>query len=279
MVLLLTAFSSLGQSQEKTQGKQGDAATQQKPAQKLPIPLPVKIISDKSTTEARERREAETSQREKDDLVAQQGMNAATQAMNKATQDMAFYSKLSTIFVGIGTVLLIWTLWLTWGANKAAVGAVDATREVGQAQLRAYLRAEVTSGTIEINKPVIFNVAIENYGATPANNVSVASCLVVRNKDWSWDDESTPSGKAPNHTIHPRDKYWSILDIENNPPLGEKHYEAIKSGVMCIFGLADISYVDVFGTFRKTVFCIEFSGSECFNTGNPRVAWVGNKST
>lgn len=111
--IVLTLLSPLGQAQENAQSGQGQTTQEQKPTQTLPIPLPVDIVVDKASADARKRHEAVTRQHEIDDLAAQQGMNLATQAMNEATQRMAFYSLISTFFVGIGTILLFYTLWLT----------------------------------------------------------------------------------------------------------------------------------------------------------------------
>lgn len=181
---LALAGPALGQSQQEAQGEQGRADAQEQPAQPLPIPLPVdvpaplqvEIIEDKESADARERREAEARRHEKEDLVAQQGMNAATQAMNEATQRMASYALWSTIFVGVGTVLLIWTLLLTRAANKAAVAAVDATREIGEAQVRAYMQITEVWLCLEpgsdqhVDKRIrpVIKFMVKNYGQSPA---------------------------------------------------------------------------------------------------------------
>ncbi len=139
LALGLNVACGLGQAQEQTDGGESAAPTQEQPPPSLPLPFPVEIVEDYESAEARKRREAEAVQREKDDLVAQQGMNSATQAMNDATQKTAFYSLLSTLLVAIGTALLIWTLFLTRQANKAARDAVVITQKVGERQVRAYV--------------------------------------------------------------------------------------------------------------------------------------------
>jgi hypothetical protein len=126
---------ALGQAQEQAQGARGETPAQQQPATPARSPIPVEIIGRQEAAEAREHSEAEAEQREIEDLIAQQGMNAATEAMNQATQRMAKYAFWSTVFVGVGTVLLILTLSLTRQANKAARGAVSVTREIGKKQL------------------------------------------------------------------------------------------------------------------------------------------------
>jgi hypothetical protein len=143
-------IAGLLQAQEQAESAQDDPAAQQEATQSLPIPLPVQIIEDDESANARQRREAETDQRDKDDLVAQQGMNAATQAMNEATQSMKRAAWWSVVIVGIGTFLLVWTLCLTRSANKAAQDAVSVTRQIGEAQVRGYLALIDENGIISI---------------------------------------------------------------------------------------------------------------------------------
>ena len=116
----LIALPGLGQSQGEAQNEQVQTTTQQEPAQTTPFSIPIQIVEDDAAAEARERREAETRQHDKDDLIAQQGMNAATQAMNEATQRMAEYAFWSTLAIWIGTILLIGTLVLAVLTNTLA---------------------------------------------------------------------------------------------------------------------------------------------------------------
>lgn len=171
----LVLIPALGQAQQEGEARQYRAAEQQDAPNKQPLGFPVRIIEDNETAKARQRSEYESSQREKDDLVAQKGMNAATQEMNEATQRMALYSLISTVLVGLGTGLLIWTLALTRQANSAARGAVEVTRMIGEAQVRGYLSNYVPmngNGEPRLNlafkeNSAIYFVAFSNVGASP----------------------------------------------------------------------------------------------------------------
>ena len=177
----LVLLASLGQAQEQTDSAEGQTAQYQQPAQTLPIPLPVEIIEDEASADARRNKEKESQQREIDDLIAQQGMNSATQAINEATQDMRDYAFYSTLFVAAGTFLLIVTLGLTWMANRAAVKAVEVTREIGEAQTRAYVNVSSirtvpifdSSGKLEAFS---FIPIIKNKGQTPAKILKSMTC-------------------------------------------------------------------------------------------------------
>ena len=139
ITLGLIGFVQSGQAQDEADSEQGQTRQQQQPAQSYPLPFPVEIIEDQAEANARYRREAEARQNQIDDLAAQQGMNVATQAMNEATQRMVLYNLISTVLVGVGTVLLIITLFLTRQANKAAQAGVAVTRHLGKIQTEAYL--------------------------------------------------------------------------------------------------------------------------------------------
>ena len=139
-VVGLTLLPVLGQTQEQEDDGEYGSANKQNATEQLSFSIPIQIIEDDESAKSREAREDEAEQREINDLIAQQGMNSATQAMNDATQRMAQYALWSTLIVAFGTLLLLWTLCLTRGATKAALEAVDATREIGsdQSRVRTY---------------------------------------------------------------------------------------------------------------------------------------------
>lgn len=179
-VVALGLASASAQAQEQTPESKNHPANQQTQplTPELPSPLPVAVIEGEEAAEARERREREASQREKDDLIAQQRMADATEAMNKATQSIKWAAWFSFGAVLAGTCLLIWTLLLTRSANAAAQAAVYVTREMGIAQARAYLHvsaAEVRyvgsfGAEHKLKITPAFDVVffIENAGNTPA---------------------------------------------------------------------------------------------------------------
>lgn len=138
----LIVFPLLGQAQDQSDQASGKTNQESHQPYKLPFTIGVDVVESKAAAEARERHESEARQREKDDLVAQKGMNAATQEINTATQAMATYAYWSTALVGLGTALLFLTLYLTYQANQGAQAAVDVTRQIGEAQVRAYVQID-----------------------------------------------------------------------------------------------------------------------------------------
>lgn len=115
----LTLLPVSGETQQQADSPQGQAESQQSPPEAFPAAIPVEIIEDKAEAEARKRGEAEAAEREKADLIAQEGMNAATQEINTATKAMADYALWQTRAAWAGTILLVATLWLTIRTVKA----------------------------------------------------------------------------------------------------------------------------------------------------------------
>lgn len=161
-------------------GQEGTAAEQEQPHAPA-FAIPVEIIESEEAADARARSEREAEEREKHDLIAQQGMHEATDAMNRATQDMARYALISTVTVILGTALLFWTLLLTRQANCAAQTAVNVTREIGRDQARAYV--EVDSAFFywgsEAGRFPDIKISVRNHGATPAKWFQVRTDYMV----------------------------------------------------------------------------------------------------
>ncbi len=172
-----------GQAQEQKPETTGRAEQTHESAPNPPsVGLPVQLIESPAEAEARKRAEQQSERREIADLVAQRGMNLAAQAMNDATQRMAQYAFWSTVIVAVGTALLFWTLWETRKATKAANDAVMVTREIGEAQVRAYVHVEAVElfwGDPQGTRPRIIAL-IANTGQSPARWFEVSSTVFTR---------------------------------------------------------------------------------------------------
>ena len=171
-------LTTLGQAQEQTSGEDRESATQGQPADPGSPSIRVRIVEDDAIANARQRREEESDQREIDDLIAQQSMDATARAMNDATQEMRDHAYAQTWLVGTGTVLLFITLWLTRQATRAAQSAVKVTQDIGEAQVRAYLTLDTDpTWTIMDYQPdnihLLLRLKVRNVGQTPAKIVGV----------------------------------------------------------------------------------------------------------
>jgi hypothetical protein len=159
-VIGLALLASSGQAQERENEPQGADKEQQESAK--PFAIPVEVVESQETTKARKRTEQQSDDREYADLVAQQGMDAATRRM----AELAVWQ---TLFIFLGTCALIYTLFLTRSANRAAWKAVEATERMGQAQVRAYLSCIKFSLHLSDNGDFAnTSVKLRNYGQSPA---------------------------------------------------------------------------------------------------------------
>lgn len=161
--------ASLVEAQEQAGGPEDGTAGQEQSADNLPLGFPVRIIEDDETAEASERRERESEQREKDDLIAQQRMADATEAMNEATQSMKHAAWWSFGAVSLGTLLLIWTLFLTRQANHAAIAAVATNRAWMSFDGVRYgtIQDSIVDG-VSVSSGLFFKIDFRNSGSSPA---------------------------------------------------------------------------------------------------------------
>ncbi len=246
----IALFTHSGQAQDQANDPQGEPKAKEQSASQLPIPIPVQIIKDDETASARERHEEESRQNQKADLAAQQGMNAATQAMNEATQRMAFYALWSTGFVGVGTCLLIWTLWLTRQANKAAQSVISVTRDIGEAQSRAYLAAR--AGKIRLDTStggVNFTVEVFNFGNSPATDIKFYGLwgLGPRDLDFPRKDILRPPKKISEIPVSLFRELRGYISVGTLEP----EFSNIIDGNVYFFVAGVLTYRDVFNKRQR----------------------------
>ena len=100
-------------------------------------------------------------------------MANATEAMNEATQSMKNAAWWSFGAVVLGTLLLGYTLKLTRAATASAQEAVDVTRRIGEAQVRAYISVQdIKTSVLDHESPVHIKFSMRNGGASPARKLT-----------------------------------------------------------------------------------------------------------
>ncbi|MCY0149772.1 hypothetical protein OEG84_19180 [Hoeflea sp. G2-23] len=122
--------------------------------------IPIIIIEDAENAERAERREADSDQRERDDLTAQQ-------SMAESTERIVFISWWQLGLATAGTILVFGSLGAAFWANWIA-------RDTAKRQLRAYVAVPggVLSPVKDSKTKLRYDIRIENTGQTPAYNVS-----------------------------------------------------------------------------------------------------------
>lgn len=168
----LAALVSSGQAQEDQKQPERPSEKQEASANDLSTALPVVVIESEEAAVARQRAEEEARDREQRDVLAQEGMNAATERMAK-------YALWQTLLIAVGTGALIYTLFLTRQANKAAHKAVDATIVAGEQQSRAFMY--VSGGKVAIYEGGVFaQVTVSNAGYSSAIVTNLSATIECR---------------------------------------------------------------------------------------------------
>lgn len=242
----------LGQAQED--GQTANQPAEQAEAEIEPPAFPVRITETEAEREARKRIQNEAAERERADLVAQEGMNTATQRM-------ADDASLQTWFVGFGTLLVFGTLLLMIQANRAAIQAASAAQdsvtlmeEMSKRQLRAY----VCVSNVRIENFKVFEIPtitfeVRNHGPTPAMDVEVIwraervygdphRCKLSFN-GMTWGSKF-PLGAG--HYVRPSNPVENVLSMEFQDSF------IVGEGTYLVFGY--IRYKDIFGVQRRTIF-------------------------
>lgn len=258
------ALATSLQAQEQAKTAQEGASQQQHSSNNLSLGFPIRIIEDDESAEARKSREAEADQREKDDLKAQQGMNLATKSMNDATQSMVYAAWVSAFFVGIGTVLLVWTLLLTRQANKAARAAVDVTLDIGKAQVRAYVGVEIVNVLTTPDERGCFHGAVvfKNTGQSPAREIRTKLQILLSMDIRRVTVQHTDfEGSLPLITETGGDtdiQSGQAAEIRVISSATDAKLDAVKllnEGYAVLFARGFVKYTDVFGDRHETHFC------------------------
>lgn len=162
-------------------------------------------------------------------------------------------------------------------AADAAEKAIKVNRDIGRAQVRAYLGLDVVSGDVAIGKPIKFQVRITNHGQSPASEIAIASCVVVRSPNWGWDDnEKMPGGQIPCVTLHPNGFFDVFPDVFPPVVLTDQMTAALRGNQSCVFCRVIVVFKDVFKSNWEARFSFEFSGDDCFGSGKPRISSRGN---
>lgn len=259
------------QAQQQTQATDDGTAIQSQASEPNPIGIPVRIIEDSESANARNRSERESTDREKDDLVAQERMADATEAMNEATQSMKNAAWWSFGAVAVGTALLTWTLIITRQANIAALAVIGSTEKFGIAQNRPYIQVMPTGAKShwdESNENNILwkiQVLIHNSGATPATRVSVRTCWRLVDRDVLMD--RIPDEVAALKSYVRGGQSISHLSVK----IAGEDLDLVRSGQKNLFIFSEVEY----GTSLdpKARYITRNSGQAVDITGDPTKYW------
>jgi hypothetical protein len=182
---------------------------------------------------------------------------AAQQSMAESTDRIDTYTLFMTLFTLVGVFFLYFTMLYTRRTleqaretNRAAWEAVNESREVGNAQTRAYLwfidnkgRSFFKNRTGKLN----YSVKVKNFGNTPAIVSKIETGLRVLRAD-----EPTPvlesifrDGKKGLSTIPPNGENLFLFQ-----PISMNSIKNVASGLNKIYFAVRVEYKDFRGRLR-----------------------------
>jgi hypothetical protein len=260
LVIALAMSSGLGAAQVN----QPEPATKQKNAPSqveiLNLPLPVRTVEDDAEKKAREAVQQRTEDRDGKDLLAQEGMKIAADRM-------ADYSRIQTWLIGIGTLLLMATLWLTRQANEAAQSAVTVTRAIGEAQSRAYVFVHEPKRTRREDSsdpdPWDIEMDIKNFGQTPAYGVQADFDFTIVDTTSAYSFAfPTPRIVGRRNDIGPGHYFKIRVAL---PDLRSEVWTLFKQRQKTLFVWGRVTFTDAFGHERWMTFRMFQDGNNIRN--------------
>lgn len=253
------AFASVANAQgsEEQPIDQNTEGQGQQPSEAKPTPpgFPIRILEEPEQSEGAKREQQEASQREIDDLQAQ---NLAAESAQGAYR----VGIAQTALAFFGTLALIYSLYLNRRATNAAVDAVKVSERTGVAQVRAY----VGFGTSEIRftgGPITTDIIFKNFGQSAARNTKIC----VR---WYYGHEFCEAFEAREEhyqwvgALAPGQQSIAAIDTARSDDAAVEGAKVIdSSGVLqghikfWVFG--EVRYKDDFGASHRTTFRVQLA--------------------
>lgn len=163
-IAALVLVSGQGCGQEPEQKSENAAAVEKKAAAEAPVS--VIIVTDPTEAKASKRREEESAETQKRDLIAQQRMADATEAMNRATQYM-MYAAWVSVLVGMGG---LWALFYTFREQ----------RKMFRADAQAYIEVVWLDVWNDPTYGLTLLIYLANRGKTPAKDLRFTGRLTIK---------------------------------------------------------------------------------------------------
>lgn len=167
---------------------------------------------------------------------------------------MAAAGIVGLIVTGVGLYFIYRTLVASEKATKAAVEAVNVTRDMGERQIRAYLAVEnSTVRNLAVGQNMKIEFSLKNSGQSPAKNVSVETIICFTDEDPNSKKlyfGTIPAGSRAH--VSAGGDYRQFRNYETT--IDQSVFDNITNGTIHILFAGVIKYKDVFGATRRTVF-------------------------
>ncbi len=149
--------------------------------------------------------------------------------------------------IGGGSVYLIWQTF------RETQRMASDTRDIGERQVRAYISTENTIiNDLEVGKIPYITFILKNSGASPARSVSVTTLIGVVPDPEKFKISFGGVRGGSRIEVSANGAYDQVRRFSSTA--SEQSLAVIQSGLSQVFIGGVISYIDVFGVRRRTVF-------------------------
>jgi len=181
----------------------------------------------------------------------------------QAQQEMAFWALVSAIVAACGLIVSMAGVGIVWQSLKQTRTAILNDREIGEAQIRAYLTVEppTNSGLDKVGAGITpsMNLKIINTGQSPAYDVKYVAALMIEEYPLPIDQGDLlvphPSSIEQGATVAAQAHIGAIAKLDQ-PMTGDESESVMNEGKQRLFAVCIVTYFDVFKRhMRKTKFC------------------------
>ena len=175
----------------------------------------------------------------------------------EAQQDMAFWAEASFWLTGFATAISGFGLFFVWQSLRQTRQAISTDREVGHAQVRAYVSVDVQTPVVRPEAIPQHEFNIRNTGQSPAYKVAYIAGFDL------LPDPMPPTtghlgGIAPNQDMPQLSiaaGESSIGEAFGHRELTDEDFSKLVAGRHALYFFARVFYEDVFRQPHETSFC------------------------
>lgn len=175
----------------------------------------------------------------------------------EAQQDMAFWAQAQFWLTATGLAISVFGLIFVWQSLRQTRQAITNDREVGHAQVRAYVMIDMPVPVITPGNAPKVNFNIHNTGQSPAHRVAYIASFALLPMPlpptMGHIGGAAPDQDTPQMSIASGEKM--IGEALGLPPLTQDDMRNLLDGTQALYVFARVFYRDVFGQSHETSFC------------------------
>lgn len=200
----------------------------------------------------------------------------AQESVANSTRWLLLIALFQTALGVVGTILVWRTLIFNRKAIETADQAIAVTREIGEAQVRAYIGVTIKAGPnqpsqMQAGQTPEIRITITNHGSSPAKRMRVMGVIFLADEpprpgsiNFQWPDPERADSETT--LASGRDSFTTLYAME---PLTQTDREAIFAAGASrqMFAAGRVTYDDVFHKPHETRFCFALRLTEVRREG------------